>query len=55
MKQLVEDLLTLSRIESTALVAKESEIIPVGPVIMEVVKEMGAVHEHQSARHPHTN
>lgn len=40
MKQLVEDLLTLSRIESTALVAKESEIIPVGSIIMEVVKEM---------------
>ena len=39
MKQLVEDLLALSRIESTAPVAKESETIPVAPIIMEVVKE----------------
>lgn len=39
MKQLVEDLLALSRIESTALVAKESEAIPVGSIIMDVVKE----------------
>ena len=39
MKQLVEDLLVLSRIESTAPVAKESETIPVAPIIMEVVKE----------------
>ena len=41
MKQLVEDLLALSRIESTALVAKESEVIPVASIIMEVVKETG--------------
>ena len=39
MKQLVEDLLALSRIESTALVAKESEAIPVASIIMDVVKE----------------
>lgn len=39
MKQLVEDLLALSRIESTAVVAKESEAIPVSSIIMEVVKE----------------
>lgn len=39
MKQLVEDLLALSRIESTALAAKESEAIPVGSIIMDVVKE----------------
>ncbi len=41
MKQLVEDLLALSRIESTALVTKESEVIPVASIIMEVVKEAG--------------
>lgn len=40
MKQLVEDLLALSRIESTAPVAKESEAIPVASIIAEVVKEM---------------
>ena len=39
MKQLVEDLLALSRIESTAAVAKESSVVPVASVVMEVVKE----------------
>lgn len=39
MKQLVEDLLALSRIESTAAVAKESEVIPVASIIAEVAKE----------------
>ena len=39
MKQLVEDLLALSRIESTASVAKQSSVVPVPSVIMEVVKE----------------
>ena len=39
MKQLVEDLLALSRIESTAGVAKKSAVVPVPSVIMEVVKE----------------
>ncbi len=40
MKQLVEDLLALSRIESTASVAKESTVVPVPSVVMEVVKEV---------------
>lgn len=39
MKQLVEDLLALSCIESTAAVAKETEAIPVASIITEVVKE----------------
>ena len=39
MKQLVEDLLALSRIESTGVVAKESAVVPVPSVIAEVVKE----------------
>ena len=40
MKQLVEDLLALSSIESTASVAKESSVVPVPSVVMEVVKEV---------------
>ena len=39
MKQLVEDLLALSRIESMAPVAEESEAIPLASMIGEVVKE----------------
>ena len=39
MKQLVEDLLTLSRLESTASVIKDSEIIPVASLIADVVEE----------------
>ena len=39
MKQLVEDLLTLSRIESTAAIAKDTDAIPVASLISEVVKE----------------
>ena len=39
MKQLVEDLLTLSRLESTASVAKDSEVIPVASLIADIVEE----------------
>ena len=39
MKQLLEDLLTLSRIESTAVIANETEVIPVASLITEVVKD----------------
>ena len=39
MKQLVEDLLTLSRLESTASVVKDSEIIPVASLISDIVEE----------------
>lgn len=39
MKQLVEDLLTLSRIESTTAVAKDTDVIPVASLISEVVEE----------------
>jgi len=39
MKQLVEDLLTLSRLESTASIVKESEVIPVAALITDVVEE----------------
>ena len=39
MKQLVEDLLTLSRLESTASVIKDSEVIPVASLIADVVEE----------------
>ncbi len=39
MKQLVEDLLTLSRLESTASVVKDSEVIPVASLITDVVEE----------------
>lgn len=39
MKQLVEDLLTLSRLESTTSVVKDSEVIPVASLITDVVEE----------------
>ena len=39
MKQLVEDLLTLSRLESTASVVKDSETIPVASLITDIVEE----------------
>ena len=39
MKQLVEDLLTLSRLESTASVVKDSEVIPVASLITDIVEE----------------
>ncbi len=39
MKQLVEDLLTLSRLESTTTVVKDSEAIPVASLIADVVEE----------------
>ena len=39
MKQLVEDLLTLSRLESTASVVKHSEVIPVASLITDIVEE----------------
>ncbi len=39
MKQLVEDLLTLSRLESTSSVAEDHEVVPVASLIMEVVKD----------------
>jgi len=39
MKQLVEDLLTLSRLESTASVVKDAEVIPVVALISDVVEE----------------
>lgn len=39
MKQLVEDLLTLSRLESTASVAKDSEIVPVASLVLDIVEE----------------
>lgn len=39
MKQLVEDLLTLSRLESTTSVVKDSEIIPVASLIVDAVEE----------------
>ena len=39
MKQLVEDLLTLSRLESAASVAKETDVIPIASLITEIVNE----------------
>ena len=39
MKQLVEDLLTLSRLESTTSVVKDSEVIPVASLITDIVEE----------------
>ncbi len=39
MKQLVEDLLTLSRLESTSSIAEDAEAIPVASLIMEVVED----------------
>ena len=39
MRQLVEDLLTLSRLESTAIIANEVDIIPVAHLIKEVIEE----------------
>ncbi len=39
MKQLVEDLLTLSRIESTTAVAKDTDAIPVTSLITDVVED----------------
>jgi two-component system phosphate regulon sensor histidine kinase PhoR len=39
MKQLVEDLLTLSRLESTTSVIKDSEVIPVDSLIVDVIEE----------------
>ena len=39
MKQLVEDLLTLSRLESSFSVAEETDVIAVSPLIHEVVKD----------------
>ena len=39
MKQLVEDLLTLSRLESTASVVKDAEVIPVASLILDVAEE----------------
>ncbi len=39
MKQLVEDLLTLSRLESAASVARETDVVPIASLITEVVKE----------------
>lgn len=39
MKQLVEDLLTLSRLESTASVAKDSEVVPVASLVLDIVEE----------------
>jgi len=39
MKQLVEDLLTLSRLESTSSVASDSNTIPVASLIKEIVEE----------------
>ena len=39
MKQLVEDLLTLSRLESAASVAKETDVIPIESLITEIVNE----------------
>jgi len=39
MKQLVEDLLTLSRLESTASVVKDAEVIPVTSLIADIVEE----------------
>ncbi len=39
MKQLVEDLLTLSRLESTASVVKDTEVIPVATLITDIVEE----------------
>ncbi|MEM7402096.1 MAG: phosphate regulon sensor histidine kinase PhoR [Pseudomonadota bacterium] len=39
MKQLVEDLLTLSRLESTASVVRNAEMIPVASLIVDVVEE----------------
>lgn len=40
MKQLVEDLLTLSRLESTSSTAEGAETIPVASLIMEVVEDV---------------
>ncbi len=40
MKQLVEDLLTLSRLESATSIADMSEIVPIASLITEVVKEV---------------
>lgn len=42
MKQLVEDLLTLSRLESTNSIAEMSEVVPIPSLITEVVKEVKA-------------
>ncbi len=39
MKQLVEDLLTLSRLESTSSAAKDAEVVPVASLITEVVED----------------
>ena len=39
MKQLVEDLLTLSRLESTTSAAQNTEIIPITSIIFDVVEE----------------
>lgn len=39
MKQLVEDLLTLSRLESTASMVKDSEVIPITSLITDIVEE----------------
>ncbi|MEJ2115087.1 MAG: phosphate regulon sensor histidine kinase PhoR [Gammaproteobacteria bacterium] len=39
MKQLVEDLLTLSRLESTASIVKDCEVIPVASLITDIVEE----------------
>lgn len=39
MKQLVEDLLTLSRLESTTSVVKDSEVIPIASLITDAVEE----------------
>ena len=39
MKQLVEELLTLSRLESTTSIAQDSEIIPITSIIFDVVEE----------------
>ena len=39
MRQLVEDLLTLSRLESTAVIASEMDIIPIAHLIKEVIEE----------------
>ncbi len=49
MKQLVEDLLTLSRLESRATIAQETDSIPVVSLIAEVVSE--ATHATQFTNH----
>jgi len=40
MKQLVKDLLTLSRLESTASVVKDFEVVPVASIISDIVEEV---------------